>query len=162
MWTIKELRVSSLKARPKPNEAGKINIIDMNPLLSNKTLTIRGQARGSNGENYNLNLIFYGVEYSLTQTSTHVLNVRTRTDQIFYAKQLREDKHHVQIRCNCKDHYFMWHWWNKQNKILLGKLPPKYIRKTTTYPERNPQKIPGVCKHLIALFNRLKKDKILV
>ena len=54
MYTIKDLRASTLSIRPKPNKAGLINILDMNPLLSNKTLTIRGQARGSKGENYTL------------------------------------------------------------------------------------------------------------
>ena len=77
-------------------------------------------------------------------------------------QKLREDKNYVQLRCSCPDHYFMWVAWNKENKILLGKAPPRYVRKTTTYPERNPGKIPGICKHLIGLFDRLKKDKVLV
>ena len=162
MYTIKDIRASTKAIRPNPNKARQIHIIDMHPLLSNKTLTIRGEARGSQGENYILNLIFYGVEYSLTPTDQYVLNVRTRTDQIAYAKRLREDKNRIQMNCRCRDHYFMWVAWNKENKILLGKPPPRYVRKTTWWPEKNPGKIPGACKHLIGLFDRLKKDGILV
>ena len=162
MLTLKELKVSSLKFRSTPNKAGKINIIDMNPLLSNKTFTVRGQARGSKGENYNLNLIFYGVEYSLTPGPLYPLSVRTRTDTLAYAKQLREDKHRVQIRCSCPSFKFDFAWWDKRDKSLSGRSFPPYIRKTLTRPPRNPGEYAGLCKHLTGLVERLKKEKILI
>jgi hypothetical protein len=52
------------------------------------------------------------------------------------------------VRCTCHDFYFTWGWWDYAIGCLAGPRPKPYRRKTSTYPERNPQHIPGLCKHI--------------
>lgn len=68
--------------------------------------------------------------------------------------------HTCQVRCQCPDFYFMWEYYNKQNKSLIGRHIP-YTRKTTTYPERNPTHSPGLCKHLIQMIKYLMDNNII-
>lgn len=59
----------------------------------------------------------------------------------------------------------MWQYYNKKNKSLTG--PHKtYIRKTPPPPEgrpyKNPNHIPGLCKHQLRLIHLLIQNNILV
>lgn len=62
---------------------------------------------------------------------------------------------------NCRDFYFTWQWWDRQNAALFGPSFPRYKRKTTWWPERNPGHFPGLCKHLIGFVEKLKSTGIL-
>lgn len=53
---------------------------------------------------------------------------------------------------NCKDYYFTGSYWNFRNGCQWGPPAKPYIRKTTTYPERNPQHVPFMCKHIFFIF----------
>lgn len=52
------------------------------------------------------------------------------------------------IRCTCHDFYFTFGWWDYNEGALAGPRPKPYRRKTTWWPERNPQHVPGLCKHI--------------
>ena len=54
----------------------------------------------------------------------------------------------VRVNCSCSDFYFTFAWYNWQKRCLFGKKPLPYVRKTVTRPERNPQHLPGMCKHI--------------
>lgn len=62
---------------------------------------------------------------------------------------------------NCKDFYFTWQWYDKLNSALFGPPFPKYVRKTATYPERNPPHVTGLCKHLLKLVEILIIQKVI-
>lgn len=55
----------------------------------------------------------------------------------------------VRIRCSCLDAYFTWTLWNYINDTAFGSKPRPYVRKTTYYPERNPNHYFGISKHEI-------------
>jgi intein/homing endonuclease len=61
---------------------------------------------------------------------------------------------------NCPDFRFMWHWWLGDKKALLGPRIP-YQRKTTHYPEKNPDHIPGIDKHILTFIKKLISIRML-
>lgn len=62
---------------------------------------------------------------------------------------------------NCSDYYFTFAWWNWLKGVNYAKKPIPYQRKTTTYPERNPEHYLGICKHIKALVEELFELDIL-
>lgn len=71
------------------------------------------------------------------------------------------------IVANCEDYYFMWWWHDNREKAHAGPKMKPYTRITPlppapgAYPVRNPDEAPGLCKHLIACFDYLHKNKIM-
>ena len=70
------------------------------------------------------------------------------------------DKVKFKCRCSCRNFYFMWGYWDKQNNALSGPSQKKYTRKTLTRPEVNPSHLPGMCKHIIRLLIVMKENKV--
>ena len=61
---------------------------------------------------------------------------------------------------NCPNFYFMFGYWDKKNEVLSGPSQKKYVRKTKTRPEVNPQHLPGMCKHILRVIIALKHNKL--
>lgn len=158
--TLAELKKRSKKLRESFNTAGAVKVLNMKPLVGNATLTVNAEAFGKKSK-YPMTMTFYNVEYSENQTRDYPLAVTPERGTQFFMPQLEEDGNPVQIRCSCKDFQFTWAPWNKEESALSGRNFPKYKRKTETRPERNPVKAPGLCKHLIKLTEKLKRDKVL-
>ena len=136
-----------------------VSILKTTPLVGNKTLSVKGEARGEKG--YPVTATFYNVDYSMEKDEAHPLTVRAEKGHQAYMEQIVESQHPVQVRCQCPDYRHTYAHWNKQQKALSGRAFPSYERKTTWMPERNPKHQPGICKHLIGLFERLRRDKII-
>ena len=159
MLTVGQLRNYASQIDKKQGEPRPVSVLGTNPILQNKTLTIRAEARGT--KIYPLVVTFYNVDYSLEKDSNHPLVVRPKFGEPFFMQSASEGSNPVQVRCACPFFKFAWAHWDKQEKALSGAPFPTYVRKTKTRPEINPGHLPGVCKHLIGLFDRLRRDKIL-
>jgi hypothetical protein len=160
MLTVSSLRSSTASAQLKQGDPRPVSILSSNPLLQNKTLTIKAEARGM--KVYPMVLVFYNVDYSLERDAAHPLSVRPRLGEPFFMAPVSEGTNPVQVRCQCPFFRFAWAHWNHESKALSGAPLPTYIRKTTTRPEVNASHTPGVCKHIIGFFTRLHSDRILV
>lgn len=57
---------------------------------------------------------------------------------------------------NCADEFFTWALWKYNAGCLFGPKPKPYQRKTQTYPQRNPQHLVGVCKHVTNAWTVLR------
>lgn len=75
-------------------------------------------------------------------------------------KQLDAMRNRVQVRCGCPDFYFRFGWYLKENNAFYGKGPKPYVRKTTWWPSVNPERIPGMCKHLWNLVALLVRNNM--
>lgn len=140
-------------------EPPRVNVLRTTPLMGNKTLTVKAEAMGT--KLYPLTATFYNVDYSWEKDGEHPLTVRPELGKTGYMKPI-DNTNPVQLRCQCPDFRHTYAHWDKQERALSGPSFPAYQRKTTWMPERNPQHKPGVCKHLIGLFERLRRDKVLV
>lgn len=68
----------------------------------------------------------------------------------------------VQVRCTCEDFNHTFAWYNLKDGSLYGPKPAKYKRVPgSTRPPRNPEKTPGLCKHLMALFAQMYNKGII-
>ena len=69
----------------------------------------------------------------------------------------------VVVRCTCMAYYFWFTWANLKAKCQFGSPAKPYQRKTpitdVRYPPKNPNHIPGVCKHLMLLFFSIEKQE---
>ncbi len=161
MLTIVELRSSVAQLTAQQGEPRPVSIVSLIPVLHTKTLTVKAEARGT--KVYPLVVTFYNVDYSLERDPEHPLVVRPRIGEPFFMRPASEVENPVQVRCQCPFFRFVWAEWDKKNKALSGPVFPAYIRKTSraARPEVNPTHVPGVCKHLIGIFNKLRAEKIL-
>lgn len=156
---LKKLKGSTHELREKINEPRPVAIKKVTPLAGNKTLTVTGEARGT--KLYPVSITFYNVDFATARDKAHPLTAEVGEGETFFMEQVSEDEHPVQIRCQCPDFYFTWAHYDRKNKALSGPDFPKYQRKTSHYPERNEKHVPGLCKHLVGLLERLEKDRIL-
>lgn len=65
-------------------------------------------------------------------------------------------KMNVLVRCSCPDQTHLFAPWNVKNKCWFGMKPKAYKKKTNRKP-RNPDHLPGFCKHLSQFISYLQK-----
>ena len=81
-----------------------------------------------------------------------------KKNEWFWAKVPNFDRDIVTVRCQCRDYYFMWWYWNHVNFAAhtVPYMMPTYYRKTKRWHEtdnpgglkqRNPDGKAGLCKH---------------
>lgn len=110
---------------------------------------------------YKLSLIFDKITSADMQDRSHTLRfVDKDTDSLVRFLDLPTVQHNCRVRCQCADFYFMWQYYDKQNKALIGPHVP-YVRLTTTRPPVNPNEAPGLCKHLLQMVKFLMDNNII-
>jgi hypothetical protein len=65
----------------------------------------------------------------------------------------------IHVRCNCEDFLFTFAYANHEKDCLYGDVPV-YQKKTDRAP-KNPDNIPGACKHLLSAFAYMEKKKLI-
>jgi hypothetical protein len=153
MITLDELLRGKSKLGHGTGDIRKVSIVKENPVVNSKELIINALANGTSL--YTLTMNIFGCEYSDSKLPDYPLTVTLGQGVNKYMKQVPLKGTRVQVRCSCPDFYYTWSYWDHQTKTLAGPKPKTYIRKTTTYPERNPLHVAGVCKHLITLTEKL-------
>lgn len=164
--TLQKLIQSTKKARRHTNPVKKVSIVEMKPVPRTKQLIIKAQSLGTSSNTiYNTSIVAHGVEYKDEQSKEAPLTVSLGNGDYKFIEQLSLSNTHVSIRCSCKDFYFMWSHWNKEEHSLMGRPFPKYKRKTPAPPEGrpyvNPGEYPGLCKHLQVLVDKLNKEGLI-
>lgn len=161
---VSELLASTKKFRDRQYDSRKVILNKIVYFPIKKELHFIGNAPSiRNGKIYKLQMVFLGVESSDKKDTKHPITYThyTRSGKrvrMYLTKPTKNSE--VKVKCTCPDYYYTFEYYNQKHNALVGKHKP-YIRKTTTYPERNPQHIPGVCKHICAFFIRLlRKDLI--
>jgi hypothetical protein len=75
-------------------------------------------------------------------------------------KEAPSPNNNVGVRCSCKAYYFNFSFANQVRGCSFGTRFKPYVRKTPVwdprYPLRNPNMIPGMCKHLLLLASTLQ------
>ncbi|QPB08509.1 SWIM-type zinc finger protein [Vibrio phage Va2] len=152
--TIKQLLDSLYKFRKKKNirSTGVAEILEVRPSKTKVPyLIIHAQVRGT--KLWQQRLHFPSVRISEVPAPGFEIPIKDKKGYTFYCPRLTENTT-VLLRCSCPDFRFTFMYPDYDKKSLQGRRIP-YQRKTTTRPPRNPDDIPGVCKHLIAVFNKL-------
>lgn len=125
------------------------------PFIGTKMLQIKSTA-SSNGHQYQQSLQFNNVVFDPTDTDTNAtFTASDGTDAHIQPMDLNAIN--VKVRCSCLDFYYRFANYNSQDKSLVGRAPPIYVRKSNR-PPVNPARVPGMCKHLLKIVDELRKN----
>ena len=144
------------KARQHAVGPVQVPIVKLTPYAPSQALLAESQARNQ-GRVYNPEIFFEGVQFEPEETETNITFTGSDNNEHNIAGEIPLTGNQIQVRCNCLDFHYRFSRINATNGSLYGKAPPAYQRKTDTRPPVNPMKVPGMCKHLLALVDELQK-----
>lgn len=152
---LKDVIKESEKYRDRQYVSGKVLKYAMRYIPSNKQLFIQAviASASEKGKSYQVRLVFNGLTSSPKRTRLHTVKYKDLDGSIYFLEKPTKE-HHIMTRCGCVDFRHSFHWYIGDKKFLLGPRIP-YQRKTTHYPEKNPQHLTGICKHLLTLIRKL-------
>lgn len=105
--------------------------------------------------NIQFNKIKYVDELPKGKERENVKSYEYKGSTYYFIKPTLEDQ--VMLRCSCPDMEYTFTYWNYKNKAAFGGPPKAYKRKTNRKP-RNPDHLPGYCKHCSQFINYLQNE----
>lgn len=121
------------------------------PYLDDNQLLVRANTRTKTNK-YNTAILFNDVKF-VEENTPHAVPIMANNDK-YYIYSIKKNQSDVLVSCTCLDFYYMFSVWNQKDTSLLGDPPEPYIKKTDR-PLRNPQRQPGVCKHILRLSDEI-------
>lgn len=151
----------TIRNSPRQTNANKVQVQEVNLIhsLQEKTLTAKSRTR-TDGKTYESIIVFNQVSF-FNEGGHGRQEIQVVDGSTLFIDPIRPYKSNVQVRCGCLDFYFRFSVWDQRDDALAGDPPEPYQRRTDTYPPVNPQKVSGVCKHIIGLVNYLKQERII-
>ena len=129
------------------------------PVRSESTLRVRFGFSSPSKSVYTAIIVFEDVEFLDASTNTSI-ELKAVDGTVFNIEPLQYAQMNAKVRCGCLDFYYRFASWNARDNSLFGDSPPPYIPKTDR-PPVNPQKVAGLCKHLMQGVDFLRKQQIL-
>lgn len=126
-----------------------------------KTVMYKGTIQGVDNE-YPVYIQFRKVDFSAEEKPGYVPfeeTDKTGGKGLKFYEVPDLNRNDCALKCMCTDFRFMWEHPLFVKKSLIGQFR-RYVRKTTTYPPKNPQGILGMCKHIWSFVNALKEAKL--
>ena len=123
------------------------------PFIGVKTLFIKALAQNE-GREYNPIILFKNVDYGKDQVKITDSNGR----EVSFGRLSLENTD-VVLRCNCKDFYWRFNYYDHVDKSLYGRKRAPYESKGIC-PPANPLEMPGMCKHLMKTSHVLREAGI--
>ena len=116
----------------------------------------------SSAKQYDTRMSFEGIEFQKGEEDEggNTASFQSQDGQEFTIVPAEYNSSEVRVSCSCLDFYYRFSVWNSKDSSLLGNPPPPYVNKTDGGEPRNPNKVPGICKHLMALIDDLKQENI--
>lgn len=148
--------------KKRQNATNEVNVTSIQyvPFVGTKMLHVKATTQ-SNGNAYHQSLQFLRVGFESNNTPENV--TFTGSDGREYNIQpIPLASHNVKVRCNCLDFYHRFAMWNFNDNSIVGRAPIPYRRKTTTRPSVNPDHVPGMCKHLLKVIDRMRSDGLIL
>ncbi len=151
----------TIKDSPREQNANKVSVQEVNliPAVQQKTLTAKSRTRGKD-KFYETIIVFEGVSY-FNEGGHGRQEFQAADGSSYFIDPIRPYKANVKVRCTCLDFYFRFSVWDQRDKALTGEPPEPYRRKTDSYPPVNPQKVSGMCKHIMSLVKYLKTQRLI-
>lgn len=127
-----------------------VKALSVMPFVGMKTLLAKAQAQSIEKE-YNTFILFKGVNF---QPEHNAIKIKAGDGGKYLMERFNLEDTQISVRCNCKDFFWRFHHYDHVDKSLYGKNRAKYEALTNQGPA-NPKELPGMCKHLIKMFNTL-------
>lgn len=174
-WTWQKLAQNSERLNPKsrgrnypsvpkfenllftsgPNSGQKVIV----PFMGTKSVLISMRAWGVTQSSLHKVVMLYS-DVDIQTQDPHSLNYFQiyYDGKMYWIHKLDRLKNPLTVRCSCADFYHTWSYYNYNNGCLYGPKPKMYVRKTDWMPPRNPQHIPGLCKHVFHAWTILRNS----
>jgi hypothetical protein len=127
------------------------------PYVDDNQLLVKANTR-SKTNTYKTSILFNDVKY-VKKDTRYAVEFLANNDK-YYIYPIKKNRSDVLVSCTCLDFYYMFSVWNQKDLSLYGEPPEPYIKKTNR-PLRNPDKQPGVCKHILRLSDEIIGKRIL-
>lgn len=141
---------------------GKPDIFQTLPNFKEKRVTIfaRTNALTEGFDKYTQVVVFQNVEFTEEKTLKNTQPFTLPNGNVAYMPtKFRRGFHKAKVRCSCLDYKFMWMWWNNQKEgALWGRAIPYTKVAGSNRGPVNPDKTPGLCKHIIKLLDTMSED----
>lgn len=121
------------------------------------SLEVRAKSKGD-GPQYDTVTFFDNVSY-VDEDDIDGITFMAPDNTEYTIKRIPKTEN-VRVYCTCLDFYYRFAVWNDKADSLYGNVPAPYVKKTNRAPQ-NPRKLPGLCKHLLKMFDYLEKEKII-
>lgn len=132
------------------------------PFIDNRALKVISNTSSGKGD-YNTSILFSNINYVNTGdlNDEPVPNSQdytfTAADNSEYTIERVPKGVQVKVNCSCLDFHYRFAVWDNQYRALDGTPPPPYVRTGNRSPV-NPNKSPGLCKHLMKMVEQLQAD----
>lgn len=127
------------------------------PSFENESLEVRATTN-TEDTRYRTSMIFDEIEYQDEKSPSSVSIIGTDGHE-YYLRRIPLNNIDVKVRCTCPDFYWRFATWDHKDNALIGEPPPPYVKKTNS-PPVNPNRVSGVCKHLIKLTDSLINKRL--
>ena len=160
--TYAELKRGTISAFPattkRQNATGPIQVAKLTIQPFGPTSDLQATGVVSNeGRQYESKIMFLQVEYE-DEDSPQNITFKAMDGDEYHIQPILLTESNCKVSCSCMDFYWRFAMFNFSDDSLIGNKPPPYQRRTENRPPANPAKIPGVCKHIIKLVDKLKTN----
>lgn len=135
-----------------------ITALQFIPMVQDSKIKVVCKTR-SKSSTYSTTMEFKNVRY-VDEGTPHSVSFTAPDGSDYHIMPVRKSVEDTKVRCTCLDFYFMFSVWNHKDDSLHGDAPEPYVKKTDS-PPRNPERVPGTCKHIIKLEKVLTGQRIL-
>lgn len=129
------------------------------PSVNDSILQVRFGFSSPSNSVYTSIIVFENVQFLDEPTPTSKV-IETVDGTEYNIEPLNYNQLNAKVRCGCLDFYYRFATWNARDNSLYGDAPPPYVPKTDRQPV-NPNKVAGLCKHLMQGVDFLRKQQIL-
>ncbi len=114
----------------------------------------------SDGKKYDQKIMFpHEVKFEDNDTNENV-TFTASDNQTYNMQPLSLSGATVRVRCSCLDFRYRFSVWNNAKDALYGEPFPPF-RRTSNRPPVNPDRVPGLCKHIIKAVEALTQAGII-
>lgn len=146
--SLDDLFVSSIRAFPNTTKRQHVvqpiivEELRWTPFVGMKTLFIKGHTRNET-RHYDTIILFKNVDYNGKE-----VKITASDGEIYKFNKLSLENTDALVRCTCPDFKWRFNYYDHVDKSLYGSKRKKY--ESTGKIAANPQRLPGMCKHLMA------------
>ena len=161
--TLEELMTRCEEVRPLQYPTGKAIDIKFSYNPDSQLLYMMGQVRSYSNSRvlYKVTLVFKHIKAQDKKSAKYPLQYAYKDGKTYYIEKPTVN-HHIMTRCACPDFRHMWMWPNRPPKALYGKAIPYTRVPGSTRPPKNPDDIPGACKHIFEFLRKLIELNVIV
>jgi len=139
------------------NSSAKLSLHEIKTMYGiNNSLIVRCLVEGQEKDSYIT--IFYFSDVLKTTKSKKGVPIKTKSG-VIYIKPITT-QNNCKVRCQCQDFDWTFKTYNSRDNSLYG-LKKQFVSLSGTGVERNPAKVSGLCKHLLATYREIKNMGII-